>query len=99
MFNKLVSSNNDKSSLRDCAKVPAVSGFTALLKIYHTLPRGKCKSLSSNDESVLSSNDESVLSSKDESNFNLSLRRLRRLLELSTYRTEHPSKKLVLNYG
>ena len=81
----------EPSSLRDCAKVPAVSGFTALLKIHHTLPRGKCKSLSSNDESVLSS--------KDESDFNLSLRRLRRLLELSTYRTEHPSKKLVLNQG
>jgi hypothetical protein len=79
----------EPSSLRDCAKVPAVSGFTAPLKICYTLPRGKCK--------LLSSNDESVLSSKDESDFNLSLRRLRRLLELSTYRTKHPSKKLVLN--
>jgi hypothetical protein len=79
----------EPSSLRDCAKVPAASGFTTLLKIYHTLPRGKHESLSSNDESVLSS--------KDESDFNLSLRCLRRLLELSTYRTKHPSKKLVLN--
>jgi hypothetical protein len=81
----------EPSSLRDCAKVPAASGFTTLLKIYYTLPRGKYK--------LLSSNDESALSSKDESDFNLSLRRLRRLLELSTYRTKHPSKKLVLNYG
>jgi hypothetical protein len=68
-----------------------MSDFTTLLKIYHTLPRGKHK--------LLSSNGESVLSSKDENDFNLSLLRLWRLLEQSAYRTKHPSKKLVLNYG
>jgi hypothetical protein len=41
---------------------------------------------------LLSSNDENVLSSKDESDFNLSLRRLWRLLEQSAHGTAHPSK-------